>query len=119
MHSFIWTVSAMTYVVIFLLVWIAFILASMLVIRWPKEAKEIRSSYSGKLLLKGFLFPSLLRSKLTNDHLLTFEKFRKRYVLYWLVILAAAIVISVFTFVQMRGEIAVFTDRMQEKYIED
>jgi hypothetical protein len=91
----------------------------MLVIRWPNEAKEIRSSYPGKLPLKGFLFPRHLPSKLTDDHLLIFEKFRKRYMVYWLAILAVSIVLSVFTFVQMRGESAAFMDRMQEKYIED
>lgn len=108
----------MTYLAIFLVVWVALIFVSILVIPWPKEAKEIRDSYPGTLLLVGFFSPGYLKSKLTSEHLLIFNKFRKRYVTYWLIILAVVLVLSVVSFLQLKEENAEFIDRMQEEYID-
>jgi hypothetical protein len=91
----------------------------MLVLPWPKEAKEIRASYPGKLLLKGFWSPRYLRSEMTTEHFSVFSKFRKRYMLYWLGILAISAFLGVLAIVQMTKENEAFMDRMQEKYIDE
>ena len=108
----------MTYLAIFVIVWVALILLSILVLPWPKEAKEIRDRYPGKVLLIGFFAPKYLNSKMASDHLLIFNRFRKRYVFYWLIILAVVLVLSVVSFSQLKEENAEFIDRMQKEYID-
>lgn len=60
----------MTYLTIFLVVWLALILFSRLVMRWPKEANEIYERYAKGLILKGFLSPRFLQTKFSDDHVI-------------------------------------------------
>lgn len=118
MYSFAQSGLAMTYLAIFVVVWVALIFVSILVMPWPKEAKEIRDSYRGTVVLIGFFAPRYLKSKMTSDHLLIFNKFRKRYVFYWLVILAVVLVLSIVSILELKEENAEFIDRMQKEFID-
>ena len=56
---------------------------------------------------------------MTTEHFSVFSKFRKRYMLYWLGILAISAFLGVLAIVQMTKENEAFMDRMQEKYIDE
>ncbi len=107
----------MTYVIIFLAVWLVLILYWRVFIRWPKEAKEIRESYPGRLILKGFLSPKFIDKKFSDDHLRIFLEFRRRYILFWLSILAVLVALSVLSYYHFKSESDEFMNRMQEKHL--
>lgn len=107
----------MIYLIIFLVVWLALILFSRLIVRWPAEADEIRKSCDGRLLLKGFLSPRLLEKELTDDHLHIFVRFRRRYLLFWVSILVLSAALIFMSYFQFRSESDAFKNRMEETYL--
>jgi len=109
--------DTMIYLIIFLVVWLALILFSRLIIRWPSEADEIRRSYGGRLLLKGFLSPKFLENKLTGDHLRIFVRFRRRYLLFWVSILVLSAVLILMSYFQFTSDSEDFKNRMEETYL--
>ena len=107
----------MTYLIIFVVVWLALILLSRFVIRWPAEAEEIRKSYSGSLLLKGFLSPRFLRKKFTEDHLRVFVGFRRRYLAFWALILVVSAVLIFMSYREFASGNEDFMNRMEDTYL--
>ena len=102
---------------IFLVVWLALILLAKLMKVSPENTKEIRQSYPTKLILKGFLSPTFLEGKFSDDHFRIFVDFRRRYILFWFTILAVSAALMTLSYFQFKNESDDFMNRMQEKYL--
>ncbi len=109
----------MKYLTIFFAVWSSAILYFWLIVRWPREAKEIRASYPGRLILKGFILPRVLKTKFSDGHFQVFVDFRRRYLFFWFSLLFASIALIALAFLQLNSENEAFETRMQEKYFGD
>lgn len=107
----------MTYLFAFFIVWLALVLFSMLVIQWPREAKEIWKTYPKGLILGGFLLPSAIRGVFSTDHLQVFLRFRRRYLVFWISLLVISILLMVLSYNRFTSETESFQERMQEKYL--
>ena len=108
----------MTYFFIFVIVWALLVLFSNVIIRWPREAKEIGEKYPKRLLLVAFLSPRVIQGTLSEEHFRVFLDFRKRYLLFWIIIAIISVTLLFLSYSQFKSESASFSDRMQEQYLD-
>ena len=102
----------MTYFFIFVIVWALLVLFSNVIIRWPREAKEIGEKYPKRLLLVAFLSPRVIQGTLSEEHFRVFLEFRKRYLLFWIIIAIISVTLLFLSYSQFKSESASFSENI-------